>query len=144
VLTRGRTSSQSSYWLSCVYLRERRLCRYVLAVLSVVVIIGMIIGLIFAAHYYFHIWGGRGCLKARKLVLDSHSDEKPQSCLPIRSMARPTDGIYGFDYSRVKRSPLIPPFQPCGDQRNSCEARYRAVSLVAVAPKNAMKLILHG
>jgi hypothetical protein len=83
VPTGGRTGSQSSYWLSSVYLRERRLCRYVLAVLSVVVIIGIIIGLIFAAHYYFHILGGRGFLKARKLVLDLHGDEMPQSCLPI-------------------------------------------------------------
>jgi hypothetical protein len=75
------------------------LCRYVLAVLSVGVIIGIIIGLIFVVHYNFHIWGGQGFLKARKLVLDLHGDEKPQSCLPTRFMARPTNGIYGFDYS---------------------------------------------
>jgi hypothetical protein len=69
---------------------------------------------------------------ARKLIPDLRSGERPQSCLPLRSMARPTDGIHGSDYSGVKRSPLILPFYPCGDQQNSCEAYYEVVSLVSV------------
>jgi hypothetical protein len=63
------------------------------------IILGMTIGLIFIVHYYFHIWGGQGFLRARKLVPDFDGDEKLQSCLPMRSMAKPTDGINGFDYS---------------------------------------------
>jgi len=41
---------------------------YVLVALSVMIIIGMVIGIIFIAHYYFHIWGGQGLMKARRLV----------------------------------------------------------------------------
>jgi hypothetical protein len=135
----GMTDSQSSYWRSSVYLRERRICRYVLVILSVAVIIVMIIGLIFAAHYYFHIWDGQGFLKARRPVPDLRSDEGPRSCLPLRSMAQPTDRIYGFDYSGVKRSPSITPFYPCGDQQNSCEAYHQAVSLVSAASINPIR-----
>ncbi len=138
--TVGRTDSQSSYSRSSIYLREWHLCRYVLVALSVVIIISMVIGFIFVAHYYFHILGGQGFLKARGLVPDLRGDEKLQSCLPLRSMARPTDGMHGFDYSGVKRSPSILPFYPCGDQQNSCEAYYRAVSPAAIAFMIALKL----
>jgi hypothetical protein len=131
--TVGRTDSQSSYWRSSASLGERRLYRHILVVLFIAIIVGMVIGIIFAAHYYFHTWGGRGFLKARKFVPDLRSDKRPQSCLPLRSKWRPIDeihGIHAHDYSRVKRSPLTPPFYPCGDQQNSCEAYSQAVMVV--------------
>lgn len=138
IATVGRTDSQSSYWWSSLYQRERRLCRYVVVTLSVMIIIGMIIGLIFVTHYYFNIWGSQGYLKVRRLVPDLRSDEGPRSCLPLQSLAQPTDEIHGFDYSGVKRSPSIIPFYSCGDQQNSCEAFYQAVSLVSVVSINPM------
>lgn len=136
--TVGRTDSQSSYWRSSVYLRERRLCQYIPVILSIAIIIGMIISIISVAHYYFLIWGGQGFLKSRRLVLDLRSDEMLQSCLPLRSMARPTNGIHDFDYSGVKRSPSTVPFYPCGDQQNSCEAYSQAVNVVSAAFVNPL------
>jgi hypothetical protein len=131
-----RTDSQSFYWRPSAYLREQRLCRYVLVVLSVMIVVGTVIGIIFVAHYYFNFWGGHGFLKARKLVPGRRSDERPQSCLPLRSIWQPIgeiNDIHGFDHSGVKRSPSTLPFYPCGDQQNSCEAYSQVVNVVSAA-----------
>jgi hypothetical protein len=139
--TVGRTDSQSSFWRSNAYLRERRLCRHILVILSITTIIGMLIGFVFVAHYYYHILGGQGFLRARQVDLIFNDDEMSQSCMPLRTMAQSTNAVYEFGYSRAKRRPSIIPFYPCGDQQNSCEAYQQAVSSVIVAVMHAVKLM---
>lgn len=142
VLSPERTRSGVFSTESSAYRQDRR-CRCILVLLAVVISIGMVIGIIFVAYYYFHIMGGQGFLKERAVVQDNQRDEMPYSCLPFRPMARPTNEIHGFDFSGIKRSPSIPPFYPCGDQQNSCEAFGQAVSIVALALMYQLGLISH-
>jgi hypothetical protein len=119
--------SRSSSRLSTLYLRDARRCRVILAVLSIAIAIGMIIGIIFVAHSYFHSWGGQGFLRARGEVLNVNHRDRPLSHLPLRQMVVPVKKIHGLKHAGVQRSRSILPFYLCGDQQNSCEAYSRPV-----------------
>jgi hypothetical protein len=109
-------SHSSSFYLYC-HRRKNRIL-YGLATLIIAV---MAVGIVYTAHYYYHIWGGQGFLKPRDSASD---DSRPLSYahLPLRSVAArhrdPTiSGVLGMDRT-VKNIP----FNACGDQLNDCLA----------------------
>jgi hypothetical protein len=96
--------------------------RCLLLMLSILIIIAMIIGTIFAAHRYYHEWGGQGFLKARSSD-DQKDSNNPCSCLPLRCViAREAPGVHRFEHVRGTKMSSVPPFYSCRDQQNSCEA----------------------
>lgn len=121
-------SSRSSF----SYIKAHRRIQCLLIGLAIIIIIAMVVGIAFVAHYYYHSWGGQGFLWARYPLETLQGSRRPRSHLPFLQMARPTPQICKSDYTRIKRSPEIPPFYLCGDQENSCGAWGGPVSLITL------------
>ncbi|KAL2071527.1 hypothetical protein VTL71DRAFT_12762 [Oculimacula yallundae] len=94
--------------------------RWWLAGIAILMVIAMIIGIIFAAHVYYHSMGGQGFLKVRRQQPASKDDDGTQLYLPMRRMEYVAQerSIWGL----IGRSPKNIPFYTCGDQLNSCES----------------------
>ena len=107
------------------YVQRRRCWLSALAVLLVAV---MVVGIIFAAHKYYHDLGGQGFLKTRRgLQMGSASNVY----LPLRKVEIRDDDnesflVYGAGF--IRRSGQNVPFYVCGDQQHNCEAFGQPVS----------------
>lgn len=121
-LPKQTTSSQasSSSRLSDFknYVSRRRCC---LGSLCVLVIAGMIIGIMFAAHKAYHDFGGQGWLKARTQNHDVA--DNTQLYLPMRPIQIFKKRSF---WERTMRGDV--PYYTCGDQQNSCESFGQPVS----------------
>jgi hypothetical protein len=91
---------------------------------------GMVIGIIFIAHHYYHIWGGQGFLKPRASRLDGQA-QHPRVYLPIRPMAKYGMNRVGLGQLKSKRLPKNVAFDLCGDQENSCGNHGQPVCFIA-------------
>lgn len=94
--------------------------RYILLGSAIVVILLMCTGVIFAAHSYYHQWGGQGFLRARDQDLQEIT---PNVFLPMKKIGVYEDGSLLSYLPPFKRDPQMDiPYYACGDQQNSCEA----------------------
>lgn len=118
------TPSQSSSSSRLFRLKEymlRRRC-WLLA-LSVVVVIAMIVGIVFAAHQYYREFGGQGWLKTRTQHPDGPSIDTTQLYLPNRQIQMLKKPSF---WERLAGDNI--PYYTCGDQQNSCESLGQPVS----------------
>jgi hypothetical protein len=107
----------SNFSIALSDIKKRRKC---LAVMGVVVTIGIIIGIVFSAHYYFHIFDGQGFLKSRHSY---RNEDDSRLAVMFLLMRRRT---------KIDSSATTIPFYVCGDQENSCEAFHLPVSIILV------------
>lgn len=129
------TKSRSSSFVQ--YLHTKRV---ILSILSILITIGMVIGLLFVAHHYYHMWGGQGFLKSRTIeeALDTlffpmrdspgKADAESKLCLPMRKVTE-FDNIFLEHDPELRRAVSAGsppnntiPFYVCGDQAQDCEA----------------------
>jgi hypothetical protein len=84
----------------------------------------MLVGIVFAAHKYYHDMGGQGFMKMRRRSRNSKTAHPPDIYLPLRNVQSCNDDesllIYGVGY--IRRWGENVPFYTCGDQQHSCEA----------------------
>lgn len=141
--------STTSSFMEYVYQK-----RFLLSIISILVIIGMAISLVFVAHYYYHVWGGQGFLKSRTIeeALDSifftksdQSVNKSNDQIDLFIPMRKTTEYYSDFLDRdtelrraVSTGPLQNgslPFYVCGDQAEDCEAYGQPVSSISKIPR---------
>lgn len=113
--------SQSRFADPNAHAMRRRRRRQFLIGVSVMVVAGMGVGLVFIAHHYYHMWGGQGFLKARHFEVDLQLSDA-HTYLPLGLTAKHNMAVRDFQDLHLKRFPKNVAFRPCGDQQNSCEA----------------------
>lgn len=104
--------------------------RWWLGIGALFLFLGMIVGIIFAAHKYYVSFGGQGFLKNRS----SHTEptaEVPIFFLPIGQVELRHGRVLDLEIS--ERSPKNVPYYTCGDQQHSCEAHNQPVWLLFTA-----------
>jgi hypothetical protein len=118
------SSSRSSVNSRLSAIRQHASCRrYWLCGLALVVVLVMISGVIFAAHHYYHDFGGQGFLKFRSQLQESHAVVDTHVFLPLRQVE-----LWPHSPPILGRSPEDLPYFTCGDQQNSCESLQQPVS----------------
>ncbi len=97
-----------------------------LSLLAVLILVGMLIGIIFAAHQYFVDFGGQGFLRSRSARQSTLSVAVlPHLFLPVRKTQASIESHVWWKW--YKRQSNVP-YYTCGDQLNSCEAYDQPVS----------------
>ena len=113
----SRSPSATSSSIIRKYVSKRRYC---LAALACIMVVVMAIGIVFAAHHYYHAFGGEGFLRRRDQIKKWATLEEPKLHLPLRKVE--IASVYAVArFQAMKRTPMEVPFYICGDQQNSCE-----------------------